>query len=82
MLQVCDLHEGLVEVVQLQDAGQQEEAWNQNTAEQLGQLKRLEANISKSGGQKHADVSDVKGNTPTSLQRPPLILAPFVKIKK
>lgn len=43
MFQVSDSHEGLVEVVQLQDAGQQEEAGDQNAAEELGQSERLQA---------------------------------------
>ena len=42
VLQVSDSHEGFVEVVQLQDAGQQEEAWDQNTGEEFGQSKRLQ----------------------------------------
>ena len=35
MLQVCEAHERLVEVVQLQYACQQEEAGDQDAAEQL-----------------------------------------------
>lgn len=42
MLQVGDSHEGLVEVVQLQDTGEQEEAGDQNTGEELGQSERLQ----------------------------------------
>ena len=44
MLQVSDSHEGSVEVVQLQNAGQQEEARDQNTAEELRQSKCLQTN--------------------------------------
>lgn len=44
MLQVSDSHEGFVKVVQLQDTGQQEEARDQNTGEELGQGKRLQTN--------------------------------------
>lgn len=39
MLQVSDSHEGFVEIVQLQNTGQQEEARDQNTAEEFGQSK-------------------------------------------
>lgn len=35
VLQVSDPHEGFVEVVQLQNTGQQEKARNQNTGEEL-----------------------------------------------
>lgn len=35
VFQVSDSHEGLVEVVQLQNAGQQEKAGNQNTGEEF-----------------------------------------------
>lgn len=44
MLQVSDFHEGFVEVVQLQNTGQQEEARDQNTTEELGQGKCLQTN--------------------------------------
>ena len=44
VLQVGDPHEGLVEVVQLQDAGQQEEAGDQNTAEELRESEGLQTN--------------------------------------
>ena len=44
VLQVSNPHEGFVEVVKLQNAGQQEEARDQNTAEELGQSKRLQTN--------------------------------------
>lgn len=44
MLQVSDSHEGLVEVVQLQNTGQQEEARDQNTAEEFRESKRLQTN--------------------------------------
>lgn len=37
MLQVCDPHEGSVEVVQLEDACQQEEAGDEDTGEEFGQ---------------------------------------------
>lgn len=43
VLQVGDLHEGLVEVVQLQDAGQQEEAGDEDAGEELGQSELLQA---------------------------------------
>lgn len=42
MLQVCDLHEGLVEVVQLQNTSQQEEAGYQDAGEELRQSKGLQ----------------------------------------
>lgn len=35
VFQVSDSHEGLVEVVQLQNTGQQEKARNQNTGEEF-----------------------------------------------
>lgn len=44
MLQVSDSHEGFMEVVQLQNTGQQEEARDQNTTKELGQGKRLQTN--------------------------------------
>lgn len=44
MLQVSDSHEGFVKVVQLQDTGQQEEARDQDTGEELGQSKHLQTN--------------------------------------
>lgn len=44
MLQVSDSHEGFVKVVQLQDTGQQEEARDQDTGEELGQCKHLQTN--------------------------------------
>lgn len=43
LLQVGDSHERLVKVVQLQDAGQQEEAGDQNTSEEFRQSKGLQA---------------------------------------
>lgn len=52
VVQVCDPHEGFVEVVQLQDAGQQEEAWDQDAGEQLGQLKGLQADVSQPAGRR------------------------------
>lgn len=44
VLQVCNFHEGFVKVVQLQDTGQQEEAWDHNTGEELGESERLQTN--------------------------------------
>lgn len=44
MLQVSDSHERLVEVVKLQNTGQQEEARDENTTEELRQSKRLQTN--------------------------------------
>lgn len=44
MLQVSDSHEGFVEVVQLQNAGQQEETRDQDTAEELRQSKCFQTN--------------------------------------
>lgn len=52
MLYVSDPHEGFVEVVQLQDAGQQEEARDQDTGEELRQSKRLQTNGFQSDGRK------------------------------
>ena len=57
MLQVSDLHEGFVEVVQLQDAGQQEETRDHDAGEELRQFKCLQANVSQSGGEKRGNVS-------------------------
>ena len=54
MLQVCEAHERLVEVVQLQYACQQEEAGDQDAAEQLWESKRLQADVSQPG---NADVT-------------------------
>lgn len=54
VVQVCDPHEGFVEVVQLQDAGQQEEAWDQDAGEQLGQLKGLQADVSQPAGRRRS----------------------------
>lgn len=47
MLQVSYSHEWLVEVVQLQNAGQQEEAGDKNTGEEFGESKCLETNCCK-----------------------------------
>ena len=44
MIQVSDFHEGLVEVMQLQNTGEQEKAWDQNTSEEFRQSKCLQAN--------------------------------------
>ena len=44
MFQVGDFHEGFVEVVQLQNTGQQEEARDQNTGEEFRQSKCLQTN--------------------------------------
>lgn len=52
MLQVCDLHEGLVEVVKLQDAGQQEEARDEDTGEELGESKGLQTDSCKPANDK------------------------------
>lgn len=41
MLQVSYSHERLVEVVQLQNAGQQEEAGDENAGEEFGESKCL-----------------------------------------
>lgn len=49
MLQVSDSHEGFVEVVQLQNAGQQEEARDQDTAEEFRQSERLQTNCCQPG---------------------------------
>lgn len=54
MLQVCDLHEGLVEVVKLQDAGQQEETRDDDTGEEFRESKRLQANRCKPNNDKRA----------------------------
>lgn len=52
MLQVGDLHEGLVEVVELQDAGQQEEPRDEDTGEELGESKRLQTDRCKPANDK------------------------------
>lgn len=54
MLQVCDLHEGLVEVVKLQDAGKQKETRDDDTGEEFGESKRLEADRCKPANDKRA----------------------------
>lgn len=43
VLQVSDLHEGLVEVVKLQDAGQQEETGDDDAGEEFGESEGLQA---------------------------------------
>lgn len=64
MVQVCDLHEGLVEVVKLQDAGQQEETRDDDTGEEFGQSKRLQADRCKSTNDRRASrVFDTLKNT-------------------
>lgn len=50
MFQVSDPHEGFVEVVQLQNTGQQEKARNQNTGEEFWQSKRLQTDSFQSAG--------------------------------
>ena len=47
MLQISNSHEGLVEIVELQYTGQQEEARNQDTGEELRQRKCLQADVSQ-----------------------------------
>lgn len=56
VVQVCDLHEGLVEVVKLQDAGQQEETRDDDTGEEFGEGKRLQADRCKSTGDRRAPI--------------------------
>lgn len=62
MLQVSDSHEGFVEVVQLQNTGQQEEARDQNTGEEFGQSKRLQTNRCQPGDDRGGVI------TPSSFQ--------------
>lgn len=50
VLQVGQLHEGLVEVVQLQDAGQQEEARDEDAGEELGHAELLQAQVPQPAG--------------------------------
>lgn len=45
VLQVGELHEGPVEVVQLQDAGEQEEARDEDAGEELGHAELLQAQV-------------------------------------
>lgn len=47
MVQVSDFHEGFVEVVQLQNTGQQEKARDHNTGEEFRQSKCFQTNCSK-----------------------------------
>lgn len=61
VLQVGDSHEGLVEVVQLQNAGQQEEARNQDTAEELRQSKRLQTNCCQPEDDRRAGLLFLRG---------------------
>lgn len=49
VLQVSELHEGLVEVVQLQDAGEQEEAGDEDAGEELGHGELLQAQVPQPG---------------------------------
>lgn len=49
VLQVSELHEGLVEVVQLQDAGEQEEAGDEDAGEELGHAELLQAQVPQPG---------------------------------
>lgn len=53
MFQVGDLHEALVEVVKLQDTGQQEETGDQDAAEELRQFKRLQPDVGQSAQRTH-----------------------------
>lgn len=46
VLQIGDLHEGPVEVVQLKDAGQQEEAGDEDAGKEFGQGEGLQADVS------------------------------------
>lgn len=49
VLQVGELHEGLVEVVQLEDAGEQEEAGDEDAGEELGHAELLQAQVPEPG---------------------------------
>lgn len=56
-LQVRELHEGLVEVVELQDAGEQEEAGDEDAGEELGHAELLQAQVPqpmRAGSQRRA----------------------------
>lgn len=58
VLQICDLHKGLMKVVKLQNTGQQEEAWDHNTGEELRQFKRLQSHVSQpKDGEPHAIIT-------------------------
>lgn len=49
MLQVSELHERPVEVVQLQDAGQQEEARDEDAGKELRHAELLQAQVAQPG---------------------------------
>ena len=49
MLQVSDVHEGAVEVMELENAGQEEEAWDEGAGEELGDAELLQAQVAQPG---------------------------------
>lgn len=80
ILQICDLHEGLMEVVKLQNTGQQEEAWDQDTAEELRQFKRLQSHVSQpKDGESYALSQEIylKMKFATSLIHPITVPNPY-----
>jgi hypothetical protein len=54
VLQVSELHERSVEVVQLQDAGQQEEARDEDTGKELRHTELLQAQVAQPGRRERA----------------------------
>lgn len=60
MLQVRDLHEGLVEVVKLQDAGQQEESRDEDAGEELGESKGLQTDGCKPASEERGQAALLK----------------------
>lgn len=66
MLQVGDVHEGAVEVVELQDAGQQEETRDEGAGEELGDAELLQAQVTQPG--QGGDIPVSSGDT--SVQPP------------
>lgn len=59
VLQICDPHEWLVKIVQLQNTGQQEEAWDQNAGEELRQIKRLQSDRRQPKGKRSERLNPV-----------------------
>lgn len=49
MLQVGDVHEGTVEVMELEDAGQEEEARDEDAGEELGDAELFQTQVAQSG---------------------------------
>lgn len=78
VLQVGELHEGLVEVVQLQDAREQEEAGDEDAGEELRHAELLQAQVPQPGRGRPSDPPRAPARPPRPARpaRPPLTARP------